>query len=144
MKTTDDETSDVRDVVDPEVIDRPIRRQFSADYKRRILAEVDAAPAGSIGKILRREGLYTSHLRDWRAARERATLAALAPKPRGPKPVPTSAHELENVRLRRELARTTKKLERAELVIDFQKKVAALLGIALPIVESGDGDERSS
>ena len=143
MNTTDDETTDVRDCADPEVIDRPIRRQFSADYKRRILAEVDAAPVGSTGKILRREGLYTSHLRDWRAARERGTLAALAPKPRGPKPEPKSLHELENARLRRELARTTKKLERATLVIDFQKKVATLLGIALPIVESGD-DERSS
>jgi transposase len=144
MKTTNDPASDVREAADPEVIDRPIRRQFAADYKRRILAEVDAAPAGSIGKILRREGLYTSHLRDWRAARERGTLAALAPKPRGPKPEPKNPHELELARLRRELARTSKKLERAELIIDFQKKVASLLGIALPIVESGDSDERSS
>jgi transposase len=144
VKTTEESTPDVAAVPNPEVLDRPIRRQFSADYKRRILAEVDAAPAGSIGKVLRREGLYTSHLRDWRAARERGTLSALGPKPRGPKPEPKNPHELENARLRRELARTAKKLERAELVIDFQKKVASLLGIALPIVESGDDDERSS
>src|SRR4051812_10810969 len=102
MKTTNDPASDVREGADPEVIDRPIRRQFAADYKRRILAEVDAAPAGTIGKILRREGLYTSHLRDWRAARERGTLAALAPKPRGPKPEPKNPHDLELARLRRE------------------------------------------
>jgi transposase-like protein len=123
---------------DPEVVDRPTRRQFSAEYKRRILAECDAAPPGATGAILRREGLYSSHLRDWRAARERAQTAALAPKKRGPKAEPKSAHELENVRLRRELERTHKKLERAQLVIDFQKKVADLLGIALP---TGGSDE---
>ena len=144
MKTTNDSTPDPAAVADPEVLDRPIRRQFSAEYKRRILAECDDAPVGSVGRILRREGLYTSHLRDWRAARERGTVAAFTPKARGPKPEPTSPHELENARLRRELDRMKKKLERAELVIDFQKKVADLLGIALPTVENGDGDETSS
>jgi transposase-like protein len=130
--------------MDPEVRDRPIRRQFSPDYKRRILAECDAAPAGSVGRILRREGLYSSHLRDWRAARSRAETAALSPNKRGPKAEPKSAHELENIRLRRELERTQKKLERAELVIDFQKKVADLLGIALPTVESDEPGARNS
>ena len=83
MKTPNDPTPDAAKLADPEVLDRPVRRQFPADYKRRILAECDAAPAGSVGRILRREGLYSSHLRDWRAARERGTQAALAPKQRG-------------------------------------------------------------
>ncbi len=130
--------------VDSEVQERPTRRHFSAEYKRRILAECDAAPAGTLGRILRREGLYSSHLRDWRAARERAEHAALSPKKRGPKAVAKSAHELENVRLRRELDRVTRKLERAELVIDFQKKVADLLGINLPIADNDERGGRNS
>jgi transposase-like protein len=123
----------------PEVVEQPTRRQFSADYKRRILAECDAASApGQTGQILRREGLWSSHLRDWRAARERGTNAALEPKKRGPKTRPLSAEQLEVARLARENARLLKKLQQAELVIDFQKKVSALLGIALPGIE----DER--
>lgn len=144
MKTANDSTLERPNAADPEVLDRPTRRQFSAEYKRRILAECDAAPPGATGAILRREGLYSSHLRDWRAARERVHQAALSPKKRGPKAEPKSSHELENVRLRRELDRVTKKLERAELVIDFQKKVADLLGIALPMGENEERGGRSS
>lgn len=144
MKTATDSTLERPIAADPEVRDRPTRRQFSADYKRRILAECDAAAPGATGAILRREGLYSSHLRDWRAARDRAQTAALSPKKRGPKAEPKSVHELENIRLRRELERTQKKLERAEIVIDFQKKVADLLGIALPMAESDEPGGRSS
>lgn len=144
MKTANDSTLERPNAADPEVLDRPTRRQFSAEYKRRILAECEAAPPGATGAILRREGLYSSHLRDWRAARDRVQTAALSPKKRGPKAEPKSAHELENVRLRRELERTQKKLERAELVIDFQKKVADLLGIALPMAQSDEPGGRIS
>jgi transposase-like protein len=127
----------------PEVVEQPTRRQFSAEYKRRILAECDAATApGQTGQILRREGLWSSHLRDWRAARERGTNAALEPKKRGPKTRPLSAEHLELARLARENARLLKKLQHAELVIDFQKKVSALLGIALPVIEDeADGSD---
>jgi transposase len=144
VKTANDSPLERSIATDPEVVDRPTRRQFSAEYKRRILAECDAAPPGATGAILRREGLYSSHLRDWRAARERAQTAALSPKKRGPKAEPKSVHELEAIRLRRELERTHKKLERAELVIDFQKKVADLLGIALPMAQSDDHEGGSS
>jgi transposase-like protein len=144
VKTANDSPLERPIAADPEVLDRPTRRQFSAEYKRRILAECDTAPPGATGAILRREGLYSSHLRDWRAARDRAQTSALSPKKRGPKAEPKSAHELENVRLRRQLERTQRKLERAELVIDFQKKVAELLGIALPMAENDDHGGRNS
>ena len=79
-----------RPVVSPtEVQPKAKRRAFSAEFKRRILAEVNACTVpGEIGAILRREGLYSSHLVDWRAARERGELEALAPKMRGPRPAP--------------------------------------------------------
>jgi transposase-like protein len=144
VKTVNDGEGERPRAADPEVLDRPIRRQFPAEYKRRILAECEAAAPGAVGAILRREGLYSSHLRDWRAARDRGQVRALAPKKRGPKTEPKSAYEIENVRLRRELERTRRKLERAELVIDFQKKVADLLGIALPMAERDEDGGRSS
>jgi transposase-like protein len=114
---------------DPEVVARPRRRTFTAKYKLRILEEVDAAEAGGIGAILRREGLYSSRVSQWREERRRGTLAALS-KTRGRKPTknPLSS-EVE--RLRRELAKTQQKLAQAEVIIDVQKKVASLLGIPL-------------
>ena len=86
---------------DPEVPPRAKRRQFSLEYKQRILAEADGCTQrGQIGALLRREGLYTSHLDKWRDQRVQGTLAGLAPKKRGRKPNPEAT---ENARLRREL-----------------------------------------
>lgn len=109
---------------DPEVPSKPRKRVFSAEYKERILAEVEAAVPGEIGAILRREGLYSSHLTDWRRARQLGTLGLNArTKPGRPKNDPLLA---ENERLRRENERLEEKLRKAELVIDVQKKVQGL------------------
>jgi transposase len=108
---------------DPEVVQRPVRRQFTAAYKQRILAEVEAAAdTGTVGRILRREGLYSSHLASWRKTRDQSQRAALEPKKRGPKPSPKNPLQAENAKLTRENARLSKKLRRAELIIDLQKK----------------------
>lgn len=118
---------------DPEVPAKAKRRQFSAAYKQRILREADAlrTEGKPLGSLLRREGLYTSHLSEWGRARGRGELEALEPQKRGPKPDPDAALKAENERLRRENERLQKKLERAELVIDVQKKVSRLLGVDL-------------
>ena len=121
---------------DPEVPERPVRRRFSAQYKLDILAEIDAAEPGGIGAILRREGLYSSHLVDWRRARDRGALEALA-RPRGrPKPNPLAR---ENERLRRQNVRLEGRLATAERIIEIQSKVSELLGIPLdPVSEDED------
>jgi transposase-like protein len=113
---------------DPEVPERPVRRRFSAQYKLDILAQIDAAEPGGIGAILRREGLYSSHLVDWRRARDRGALEALA-RPQGrPRPNPLTK---ENERLQRENTRLSGRLTTAERIIEIQSKVSALLGIPL-------------
>ena len=130
---------------DPEVVQRPVRRRFTADYKQRILNEVDAAAdTRTIGRILRREGLYSSHLASWRKTREQSQRAALEPRKRGPKPIPKNPLQAENAKLTRENARLNKKLRRAELIIDLQKKVSQILGITLPVLEESDDDEVNS
>ncbi len=114
-------------VPDPEVPPRAKRRQFPAEYKQRILEEADACTQrGQIGALLRREGLYSSHLDKWRQQRAQGTLAGSTAKPRGRKPNPEAA---ELARLRRENERLQRQLERAETIIAFQKKLADLLGI---------------
>ena len=119
---------------DLEVIPKAERRRFTAEYKQRILAEADACTQrGAIGALLRREGLYRSHLDKWREQRRAGALQALAPQKRGPKPDPQAA---EIARLRRENERLQQRLQRAETVIEVQKKLAALLG--LPTSESDE------
>lgn len=114
---------------EPEVPPRAKRRQFSPEYKQRILEEADACTQrGQIGALLRREGLYTSHLDKWRAQRVQGTLAGLTPKKRGRKPKPEAA---ENARLRHALERVQRKLQRAETIIAFPKKLGDLLGMPL-------------
>lgn len=113
-------------IPDPEAEARPKRRTFSADYKRRILAEIAAATQpGASAAILRREGLYSSTLTTWRRERDRAVAAAFA-KRRGPRPGrnPLAA---ENEKLRRQNQRLEQELRKAELIIEVQKKVARLL-----------------
>jgi transposase len=119
-----------------EVVERAKRRQFSAEYKQRILREVDQALAsgeeGAVGALLRREGLYSSHLTSWRAQRERGELAGLAPQKRGRKAKARNPLAAENERLQRQVARLEGDLEKARIVIAVQKKVAALLGNPIP------------
>lgn len=117
----------------PELLSRPLRRTFTARDKLRILAEIDTARAtpGGIGAVLRREGLYSSALSDWRRQRDAGAFAALRPVPRGPKTAPLNPLAAEHARLLRDNKRLTQRLERAEAIIDLQKKVAALLGLPI-------------
>ena len=117
----------------PEVAALPARtgrRQFTAAYKLHILHEADYCAIGSLGALLRREGLYSSHLAKWRHQRAQGVLAALAPQQRG-RPALSRA-DAENAQLRRENERLTRQLTAAETVIEIQKKVSALLGLTLP------------
>jgi transposase-like protein len=122
----------------PELSDRPRRRTFTAKDKLRILAEIDdVAETGGIGAILRREGLYSSALTDWRRQRDAGAYAAMVPAKRGPKTAEANPLAAELARSQRDNARLTRRLVRAEAIIDIQKKVAALLGIPL----ASDGGE---
>lgn len=125
----------------PEVVAGAKRRAFTAEYKQRILTEADAAATqpGAIGALLRREGLYSSHLVTWRRERQAGILKGLTPHKRGPKSK-RSPQEDEMQKLRRENERLTEALRKAEIVIDVQKKVGALLGWPLPKV---DPEEKS-
>lgn len=117
---------------DPEVTERPVRRRFTAEYKRRIIEEANAATEpGAVGALLRREGLYSSHVTEWRAARDRGELAGET-RPRGPKPKQVDARDARIAELERETAQLQLRLKRAEAVLDLQKKVAELLGMPLP------------
>jgi transposase len=118
---------------DPEVVAGAKRRTFTAEYKLRILAEADAAAAqpGAIGALQRRESLYSSHLVTWRRERQTGILKGLTPHKRGPKSK-RNPQEEEMRKLRRENQRLTEQLRKAEIVIDVQKKVGALLGWPLP------------
>ena len=121
-----------REIVSPEVSEKPVRRRFTAEYKLRILAEADACTErGSLGELLRREGLYSSHLSTWQKQREEGVLAGLTPKRRGRKARPKNPLADENARLQRENRRLAEKLRQAELVIDVQKKVSEMLNIPL-------------
>jgi transposase len=114
-------------VPDPELRQSAHRRRFSAEYRMRIVREADAcAEYGQIGALLRREGLYSSHLADWRRQRDQAALHELSERRRGPKPAHLA--EVENARLRQQVARLERELAKAHTVIDVQGKVAALLG----------------
>ena len=112
---------------DPEVVAKAARRHFTAEYKRRILQEAEACTLpGEVGALLRREGLYSSHLAAWRGQRERGERQGLTAQKRGRKADPQAA---EIVRLQRENERLKVQLERAELIIDVQKKVSQMLGL---------------
>jgi len=123
----------------PERLERARRRQFTVGYKLRILSEADAArTTGEIGALLRREGLYSSHLAAWRRQREDGILTALSPRRRG-RPA-SSPEQRELARLRQENERLGQRLVAAEAVIEIQKKVSCLLGLVEP---SQPSDERS-
>ena len=114
------------DVLDPEVVPMAERRQFTAEEKLRIVEEADACHGpGEIGALLRREGIYSSYLSRWRQARDRGELDGLSTKKRGPKrKVPK-----EHATLQRENKRLQARLERAEMIIEVQKKLCELLGV---------------
>lgn len=114
---------------DPEVPSKPRKRLFSTEFKERILAECEAATPGEIGAILRREGLYSSHLTDWRRQRRLGTLGFNARNKTGRPPKDSREFEIE--RLRRENELLEGKLRKAELVIDVQKKVQRLFEMHL-------------
>ena len=116
-----------------EVLARAERRRFTLEYKRRILQEADACKRpGELGALLRREGLYSSHLAAWRQARARRELVGASPKKRGPKArIPHPATQ-QILALERENRRLRIRAERAEALVELQKKVAALLGNELP------------
>jgi transposase len=120
---------------DPEVAADAKRRTFTAAYKKRILAEADAAKTpGAIGALLRREALYSSHLSHWRQEREAGIPAGLTPRKRG-RPSQRDPQQEAMQRLQRENERLAERLRRAEVIIEVQKKVATLLGHPLPVIE---------
>ena len=124
----------------PEVSEKRKYRRFSADYKARIVEEVErCSEPGAIGALLRREGLYSSMLSKWREAYRQGVQQGLRNDKRGRKP---TRHPLqdENERLRKQLARTERRLEQAETIIEIQKKVSQMLGIPLQTIE----DEESA
>jgi transposase-like protein len=119
----------LNNIPDPEVVPTAKRRRFTAGYKQRILEEADnCTKPGQVGALLRREGLYSSHLTTWRRQRERGIFEGLAPKKRGRKNKDELEKELNN--LRRENEDLQERLEQAEAIIEVQKKLARLLGLA--------------
>jgi transposase len=118
-------------VPEVEVVAKASRRRFTQAYKRKIVRQADGdKTAGAVGALLRREGLYSSHLTTWRAARERGELVG-AVKQRGPASQPRDARDAQITELAREVARWRQRAERAEALVDLQKKLSALLGTPL-------------
>ena len=130
--------------LDSKVVAKPKRRTYTAEYKQRILLEAEAAAAipGGVGALLRREGLYSSLLTYWRRERADGIREALTPRKRGPKSKRNPMEE-EVQKLRRQNTRLTEDLRKAHIIIDVQKKVAALLGNPIPEVDP-DPEEKSS
>ncbi len=123
---------------DPEVTATPTRRRFTAEDKLRILKLADACTAvGSLGALLRAEGLYASNLTTWRRQRTEGVLSALTPQTRGRKASARHPRRAENETLRQENVRLSTRLKQAELIIDVQKKVSQILGIPLETPEEG-------
>jgi transposase-like protein len=126
---------------DPEVPAKAARRRFTADDKLRILTLADACTVpGSLGALLRKEGLYSSNLTAWQRQRDAGTLSALTPKQRGRKAQGRDPLRRENEQLRKENERLARRLRQAELIIDVQKKVSQMLGIPLATAEAGGSD----
>ena len=113
---------------DPEVPEKKPRRRFTAQYKARILSEIDACThTGDVGAILRREGLYYSNITTWRRQRQDGAIKGLTPKKRGRKKHEVSPEAKRVAELERENRKLVKKLKQAELIIDVQKKISEIL-----------------
>jgi len=116
---------------DPEVTGKKPRRKFTVKYKLRMLKKADACTEpGQLGVLLRQEGLYSSNLTTWRKQRDEGILIAMSPKKRGRKAKPKNSLAPEVARLQKENQRLKNKLKQAELIIDAQKKISEILGIA--------------
>jgi len=121
----------------PEVREKKARRNFTASYKLRILQEVDKCnKPGQIGRLLRREGLYSSHLTTWRRARDKGILQAMKPRKRGRKPKTKNPLTSEVARLQKENQKLENKLKQAQLIIEAQKKISQILGITQTMDEN--------
>lgn len=128
-----------------EVTPKASRRRFSAEYKRAVLAEADACEkTGDLGALLRREGLWSSHLSTWRAQRAAGVLQGLAPRKRGRKAAPANPLDDRVRDLEREVARLRNRAERAEALIEVQKKLSELWGVTLPAADSDDRSKATS
>ena len=124
---------------DPEVPEKKPRRKFTARYKLRVLAEADTfTRPGQLGALLRREGLYSSNLITWRRQREKGILKAMAPKKRGRKRKEKNPLTKKVAQLEKENRRLQQKLKKAELIIEAQKKMSEILGIAQNLDESNE------
>lgn len=123
--------------------DKRQRRRFSAEYKARILAEADACSRGELGELLRREGLYSSHITVWRKQREAEGRAGLEPRKPGPKPA-GDEKDLLIAKLERKAAQLEKENRIQKALLELQGKAAAILGVALPRVEENESDDSSS
>ena len=120
---------------DPEVVAKPRRRQFTAEYKLRILEKTDrCSKPGEIGRVLGRDGLYSSHLTAWRKARRDGTILGLAPKKRGRKPARRNPLQKCVDQLEAEVVRLEREPATAKTILEVQGKVAGLLGLSF-----GDG-----
>jgi transposase-like protein len=121
-----------------EVPEKARRRAFTVEYKRKIVKEAESCKGpGEIGALLRREGLFSSHLTTWRQARDRGELApGAATKKRGPKAAPVDPRDKKIAELERQIAKVTTRAERAEAIAEIQKKLAALFGRPFPGEES--------
>lgn len=130
-----------KEAPDPEVSAKAARRRFTAEHKLRIVREAEACTLpGQVGALLRREGLYSSHLQKWRTQLRAGALAGMAGKKRGPKPQHNEADTRRIADLERENRRLQRKLATADAIIDFQKKVHELLGIPLKSPDDDGSD----
>lgn len=127
-------------VPDPEVTDRPISRRYTAEYKARILKEADQLSRGELGALLRREGLYSSQISEWRKQREHAMKKWMEPQKPGPKPEAPNPLSDRVAQLERENAALQRRLKQAETIIEVQKKISEILSIPLNPPESDKND----
>ncbi len=135
------ESPAVAGVGDSEVPEKAKRRRFEASYKLRVLEEADRlTEAGEVGALLRREGLYASHLAHWRRQRDEGSLSGLTPKRRGRKAKRKDPLAKELDKLRRENQRLAERLRQAEMIIDVQKKVSEMLATPLESPENGENE----
>lgn len=127
-------------VPNPEVNDRVVVRRFTAEYKARILKEADQLSRGELGALLRREGLYSSHISDWRKQRERALQKWMEPQKPGPKPEEPGVQADRLAQLERENQELKRRLKQAETIIEVQKKISEILSIPLNPPENDKND----
>ena len=124
---------------DPEVSEKKPRRKFTAKYKLQILAQADTCTQpGQIGALLRREGLYSSSLTLWRRQRENGILKGMTPRKRGRKHKSENPLTKQVAQLEKENRRLQQKLKKSELIIEAQKKMSEILGIAQDLNESDE------